>query len=63
MPTGFITATMSGIGSSGRGMMVNSSRAILYAGSGEDFAHAAREAARQTRDALRGAVRNRPAVS
>ena len=42
----------------GRGMMVSSSRAILYAGEGNDFADAARQAALQTRDALRAAVRH-----
>ena len=33
--------------------MINSSRAILYAGSGEDFAAAARLAAIDARDAIR----------
>jgi orotidine-5'-phosphate decarboxylase len=37
----------------GTGMMINSSRAILYASSGDDFADAARQAAIATRDALR----------
>ncbi len=36
----------------GTGMMINSSRAILYAGAGEDFANAARQAAEETRDAI-----------
>ena len=36
-------------------IVVNSSRAVLYAGSGADFAAAAREAARTTRDALNAA--------
>ncbi|MFO1199054.1 MAG: orotidine-5'-phosphate decarboxylase [Burkholderiaceae bacterium] len=46
----------------GTGMMVNSSRAILYASGDEHFARAAAEAARATRDALRAAVsRHRPA--
>ncbi len=36
----------------GAPIIVNSSRAVLYAGSGEDFASAARDAARQTRDQL-----------
>jgi orotidine-5'-phosphate decarboxylase len=39
----------------GARMLVNSSRAILYASSGEDFADAAARAARDTRDALRRA--------
>jgi len=41
----------------GTGMIVNSSRAILYASPGADFAQAAADAARATRDALREAVR------
>jgi orotidine-5'-phosphate decarboxylase len=36
----------------GDGLVINSSRAILYAGHGEDFATAAREAARRTRDEI-----------
>jgi orotidine-5'-phosphate decarboxylase len=41
-----------------RGLIaVNSSRAVLYAGSGDDFAEAAREAARRTRDILNAARR------
>ena len=39
----------------GTGMMINSSRAILYASSGNDFAEAARKVAVATRDALRTA--------
>ncbi len=34
------------------GLMINSSRAILYAGKGDDFATAARAAALETRDAI-----------
>jgi orotidine-5'-phosphate decarboxylase len=37
------------------GMVINSSRAILYASSGNDFAEAARKVAITTRDALRTA--------
>jgi orotidine-5'-phosphate decarboxylase len=40
----------------GTGMIINSSRAILYASSGDDFAKAARAAAQSTRDALRSAA-------
>ncbi len=40
----------------GTGMMINSSRAILYASSGSDFAEAARKVAQSTRDALRVAA-------
>jgi orotidine-5'-phosphate decarboxylase len=36
----------------GTGMLINSSRAILYAGSGEDFAQAAAAAAQHTRDEI-----------
>ncbi len=34
------------------GLMINSSRAILYAGQDENFANAARQVARETRDAI-----------
>ena len=40
-------------GAPGTGMIINSSRAILYASSGSDFAQAARAVAQSTRDALR----------
>ena len=43
-------------GAPGTGMMINSSRAILYASSGTDFAEAARAVAQSTRDALRTAA-------
>lgn len=36
----------------GTGLMINSSRAILYAGNGEDFAEAARKAALDLRDSI-----------
>jgi orotidine-5'-phosphate decarboxylase len=36
----------------GSGLMISSSRAILYAGNGEDFAHAARMATQQLRDTI-----------
>jgi orotidine-5'-phosphate decarboxylase len=39
----------------GIGMIINSSRAILYASSGKDFAEAARQVAITTKDALRAA--------
>jgi len=42
-------------GKPGTGMMINSSRAILYASSGTDFAERARAVAIETRDALRTA--------
>ena len=47
----------------GRRMLVNSSRAILYASGGEDFAQAAARVARETRDALRAAGADRDALT
>lgn len=41
----------------GTGMMINSSRAILYASSGNDFAEAARKVALTTRNALQAATK------
>ncbi|MCW1964972.1 orotidine-5'-phosphate decarboxylase [Polynucleobacter sp.] len=43
-------------GKPGTGMIINSSRAILYASSGNDFAQAARKVAQTTRDALNRAI-------
>ena len=45
-------AVQAGTTPDGRGLIVSSSRAILYAGSGEDFADAARTAALAVREAL-----------
>jgi orotidine-5'-phosphate decarboxylase len=56
---GDIDATVSAgkiAGKPGSGMMINSSRAILYASSGSDFSQAARAVAITTRDALRAAA-------
>ena len=56
---GDIDATVSAgkiTGKPGAGMIINSSRAILYASSGADFAEAARVVAMSTRDALRAAA-------
>jgi orotidine-5'-phosphate decarboxylase len=50
---GALAATAVGTDSTGMGMVVNSSRAILYASDGADFAEAARAEAITTRDALR----------
>ena len=48
---GDVEATvMAGRTSTGTGLMISSSRAILYAGRGEDFATAARAVAQATRD-------------
>ena len=50
---GDIEATvMAGKTAAGTGLMINSSRAILYAGKGEDIAAAARRVALETRDAI-----------
>jgi orotidine-5'-phosphate decarboxylase len=50
---GDIEATVNaGKTTNGTGLMINSSRAILYAGKGEDFAAAARQVALDTRDAI-----------
>ena len=50
---GDVAATVrAGRTAEGTGMMINSSRAILYASAGEDFAEAARRVAIETRDAI-----------
>ncbi|MCM5570276.1 orotidine-5'-phosphate decarboxylase [Burkholderiaceae bacterium FT117] len=55
---GDIEATVAaGAGRASPGMLVNSSRAILYASTGPDWAEAAARVARETRDALRAAAR------
>ena len=60
---GNVEATvLAGSDARGWGMVLNSSRAILYASAGEDFAEAAAVAARETRDQIRAArERLRPA--
>lgn len=45
-------AVRDGQDATGRGLVINSSRGILYASSGEDFAEAARREAGQLRDAI-----------
>jgi orotidine-5'-phosphate decarboxylase len=53
---GDVEATVqAGADSNGYGMVINSSRAILYASSGDDYAEAARAAAIATRDQIRAA--------
>jgi len=53
---GDIPATVkAGRDSRGTGMMINSSRAILYASGGDDWRVAAAAAARATRDAINAA--------
>lgn len=55
---GDIEATVrSGCDSQGRGLLINSSRAILYAGGESDYAERAAEVARDTRDLIAAAVR------
>lgn len=50
---GEIEATIqAGITSSGNGLIINSSRAIIYASTGEDFAKAARQQATASRDEI-----------
>jgi orotidine-5'-phosphate decarboxylase len=50
---GDIVATVAaGQTADGYGLMISSSRAILYAGAGEDFAAAARQTALNTRDVI-----------
>ncbi|VCU70689.1 orotidine 5'-phosphate decarboxylase [Pigmentiphaga humi] len=52
---GDVQATVeAGCNAAGTGMMINSSRAILYASSGDDWREAAASAARDTRDAING---------
>ncbi len=58
---GDIEATVrAGCNSNGNGLMINSSRAILYASRGEDYAAASRTVALETRDAIN---RHRPSTS
>ncbi|KXU89405.1 orotidine 5'-phosphate decarboxylase [Caballeronia megalochromosomata] len=50
---GDVEATVrAGRTANGAGMLINSSRAILYAGKGDDYAQAAAAAAKQTRDTI-----------
>jgi orotidine-5'-phosphate decarboxylase len=50
---GDVEATVrAGRTATGRGLMINSSRAILYAGKGDDYADAARRAAIETRELI-----------
>lgn len=49
-------AVRAGLDARGRGLVVNSSRAILYAGHGPDYAEQARIEALRMRDALRAAA-------
>jgi len=49
------SAVRAGRNDEGTGLIINSSRAVLYASSGEDFAQASRAVAIDTRDAIRAA--------
>lgn len=48
-------AVAAGLDAAGAGMIINSSRAIIFAGKDENFAQTAADAARATRDAIRAA--------
>ena len=48
-------AVAAGLDAEGWGMIINSSRAVIYAGKDEHFGQAAADAARSTRDAIRAA--------
>lgn len=48
-------AVAAGLDAAGAGMIINSSRAIIFSGKDENFAQAAADAARATRDAIRAA--------
>ena len=51
--SGDLAATMqAGQTANGTGVIINSSRAIIYASAGEDYAHAAKKIARQTQAAI-----------
>jgi len=50
-----VSAVRAGRSDEGTGLIINSSRAVLYASSGEDFAQASRAVAIDTRDAIRAA--------
>jgi len=50
-------AVRSGRTAAGEGLVINSSRGILYAGSGEDFAAAARRATLELREAINAALK------
>ena len=52
-----LSAVAAGLDASRWGMMISSSRAILYASSGEDYAYAAARVAQRTADAIRQAAR------
>ena len=50
-----VSAVRAGRNDEGTGLIINSSRAVLYANNGEDFAQASRAVAIDTRDAIRAA--------
>ena len=57
---GDVRATVAaGLDAHGYGMVINSSRAVLYASTGDDYAEAARAAAIATRDEIRSAATSR----
>jgi orotidine-5'-phosphate decarboxylase len=52
-----IATVQAGRTPAGAGLLISSSRAILYASRGEDYAEAAARAAQATRDQIRAALR------
>ena len=56
-------ALRAGLDADGAGLVINSSRAILYAGSGESFAQQARQAAMETRERIEAVRRASSAAS
>ena len=48
-------AVAAGLDANGRGMIINSSRAVIFAGQDENYAHAAAQAAEATMQAIREA--------
>jgi orotidine-5'-phosphate decarboxylase len=56
-------AVKAGVDVRGEGLMVSSSRGVIYAGSGEDFAERAREAAMRLRDEVNAVRRKRVTAS
>ena len=48
-------AVAAGLDAHGRGMIINSSRAVIFAGQDENYAQASAKAAQATRDSIRSA--------
>lgn len=54
---GIVETVLAGKDSRGQGMIINASRSILFASSGNDFAHAARAEAQRMHEAIQAALR------